>query len=201
MGNYVNEIITRVMPKVFDLLKYPNNKKFYCIGFENSIHYYEMTKNDFLNSQIESIGEASMQNIPSILEKILNKLPTDSNINILTLSNGEIEDHTQTLNNVESLYKKLNGNYNNINSKVILFNSNKADTLALCSLLQFNSLEHSNEKNLTIFNPNNSNLNNDEVDNFSKLIALLFPFLLSEWEIQSIKKNLRIEPNEKLLTN
>ncbi len=48
MGNYVNEIITRVMPKVFDLLKYPKNKKFYFISFESNIHYHEMTKDDFL---------------------------------------------------------------------------------------------------------------------------------------------------------
>ncbi len=48
MGSYVNEIITKVMPKVFDLLKYPKNKKFYFISFESNIHYHEMTKDDFL---------------------------------------------------------------------------------------------------------------------------------------------------------
>ena len=48
MRNYANEIITKVMPKVFDLLKYPKNKKFYFISFESNIHYHEMTKDDFL---------------------------------------------------------------------------------------------------------------------------------------------------------
>ena len=113
-----------------------------------------MTKNDFLNSKIECMGGTSMQNIPSKLETILNNLPTYSSINILALSNGEIEDQTETKINTESLIKKLNGHYNNINSKAILFMSKTdvtPDTLALCSFLQFNSLENSNEKNLNTF--------------------------------------------------
>ena len=71
------------------------------------------------------------------------------------------------------------------------------DTLALCSLLQFNSLENSNDKNLNTFYPNDYNLNDDDVDKFSNLIASLFPTSLSEWEIYSIKENLRIEPKGK----
>ena len=204
MGDYVNQIITRVMPKVFDLLKYPENKKFYFIGFESYIHYYEMTKNDFLNSKIECMGGTSMQNIPSKLETILNNLPTYSSINILALSNGEIEDQTETKINTESLIKKLNGHYNNINSKAILFMSKTdvtPDTLALCSFLQFNSLENSNEKNLNTFYPNDYPLNNDEIDDFSNLIASLFPNSLSEWEIYSKKENLRIEPKGKTFKN
>ena len=204
MGDYVNQIITRVMPKVFDLLKYPENKKFYFIGFESYIHYYEMTKNDFLNSKIECMGGTSMQNIPSKLETILNNLPTYSSINILALSNGEIEDQTETKNNTESLIKKLNGHYNNINSKAILFMSKTdvtPDTLALCSFLQFNSLENSNEKNLNTFYPNDYPLNNDEIDDFSNLIASLFPNFLSEWEINSKEENLRFEPKGKTFKN
>ena len=106
MRNYANEIITKVMPKVFDLLNYPENKKFYFIGFENSVHYYEMTKNDFLNSTIGGCGGTYMQDVPSTLEKILNKLPTYSNINILTLSDGVIIDQNKTKKNAESLYQK-----------------------------------------------------------------------------------------------
>jgi uncharacterized protein with von Willebrand factor type A (vWA) domain len=113
MGDYVNQIITRVMPKVFDLLKYPENKKFYFIGFESYIHYYEMTKNDFLYSTITGNGGTSMQNVPSKLEEILEKLTTYSNINLLTLSDGIIEDQRETKNNAESLFRKLNGLYNN----------------------------------------------------------------------------------------
>ena len=121
MGDYVNEIITKVMPKVFELLKYPENKKFYFIGFESDIHYYEMTKKDFLNSKMECLGGTSMQKVPLTLEKVLEKIPTYSNINILTLSDGEIEDQNETKNNAESLFLRLNGRYNNINSKSILF--------------------------------------------------------------------------------
>ena len=200
MGDYVNEIITKVMPKVFELLKYPENKKFYFIGFESDIHYDEMTKKDFLNSKMECLGGTSMQKVPLTLEKVLEKIPTYSNINILTLSDGEIEDQNETKNNAESLFLRLNGRYNNINSKSILFMSNndsEPDTLALCSLLRFNSLENSKSNNLTTFYPNDYNLKDDEIDKFSNIIASLFPNSLSEWEIYSKNGNLRIEPKGK----
>ncbi len=138
-----------------------------------------------------------MQEVLSKLEKILKKLPPNSNINILALSDGGIGDQTETKNNAESLFKKLNGCYNNINSKAILFMSSSnanPDTFALCSLLQFNSLHNSNERNLTSYYPYNFSLNYDD---FSRLIALLFPYFLSEWEIHSIKENLRTDPKGK----
>ena len=75
------------------------------------------------------------------------------------------------------------------------------DTFALCSLLQFNSFENSKVKNLNTFYPNGYSLNNVEVDNFANLIASLFPNYFSEWEIYSIKENLRIEPKGKTFKN
>jgi hypothetical protein len=200
MGDYVNEIITKVMPKVFELLKYPENKKFYFIGFESDIHYYEMTKKDFLNSKMDCLGGTSMQKVPLTLEKVLEKIPTYSNINILTLSDGEIEDQNETENNAESLFLRLNGRYNNINSKSILFMSNddsEPDTRALCSLVRFSSLENSKNNDFTTFKPKDYNLTDDEIDKFSNIIASLFPNSLSEWEIYSKNGNLRIEPKGK----
>ena len=204
MGRYINEIITKVMPKVFDLLRYPDNKIFHFIGFESDIHYYKMTKNDFLKSEIECMGGTSMQNVPLILKEILDEIPKYSNINLLTLSDGVIEDQNETKNNAEELYKELNGSYNNINSKAIRFMSDpeaNPDTLALCSLLRFNSLQNSNKNDLTTFLPKDYNLNNEEIERFANIIASLFPSSLSEWEIYSKENNLRIEPNGKTFNN
>ena len=70
--------------------------------------------------------------------------------------------------------------------------------------MQFNSLENSNEKNLTTFSPNynqNQQLNDNEVNDFANLIASLFPNYLSKWKILSIKENLRIEPKGKTFKN
>ena len=204
MGSYINEIITKVMPKVFDLLRYPDNKIFHFIGFESDIHYYKMTKNDFLKSEIECMGGTSMQNVPLILKEILDEIPKYSNINLLTLSDGVIEDQNETKNNVEELYKELNGSYNNINSKAIRFMSDpeaNPDTLALFSLLRFNSFQNFNENNVTTFLPKDYNLNNEEIERFANIIASLFPSSLSEWEIYSKENNLRIEPNGKTFNN
>ncbi len=102
-----------------------------------------------------------MQNVPLILKEILDEIPKYSNINLLTLSDGVIEDQNETKNNAEELYKELNGSYNNINSKAIRFMSDpeaNPDTLALCSLLRFNSLQNSNKNDLTTFLPKDYNL-------------------------------------------
>ena len=71
MGNYVNKIITKVMPRVFDLLQYPDNKIFHFISFESYVNYYKMKKEDFLNSSIDGGGGTNMQNVPLKLEEIL----------------------------------------------------------------------------------------------------------------------------------
>ena len=71
-------------------------------------------------------------------------------------------------------------------------------------LIQFNSLENSNEKNLTTFSPNYNQyqqLNDYEVNDFANLIASLFPNSLSEWEINSKEENLRFEPKGKTFKN
>ena len=203
MGSYINEIITKVMPKVFDLLRYPDNKIFHFIGFESDIHYYKMTKNDFLKSEIECMGGTSMQNVPLKLKEILDEIPKYSNINLLTLSDGEIGDQNETENNAEKLYKELNGSYNNINSKAIRFMSDpeaNPDTKALCSLLRFNSFQNFNENDLTTYSPKND-LNNEEIEEFANIIASLFPNYLSNWVIYSKENNLRIEPNGKTFNN
>ena len=204
MGNYVNKIITKVMPRVFDLLQYPDNKIFYFISFESYVSYCKMKKEEFLNSLIDGDGYTYMQNVPLKLEEILKEIPNYYNINLLTLSDGIIGDQNETENNAEKLYKELNGSYNNINSKAIRFMSDpeaNPDTLALCSLLRFNSLQNSNKNDLTTFLPKDYNLNNEEIERFANIIASLFPSSLSEWEIYSKENNLRIEPNGKTFNN
>ena len=203
MGNYVNKIITKVMPRVFDLLQYPDNKIFHFISFESYVSYCKMKKEEFLNSLIDGGGGTRMQNVPLKLKEILKKIPNYSNINLLTLSDGIIGDQNETENNAEKLHKELNGSYNNINSKAISFMSSfgaNPDTKALCSLLRFNSLQNSNKNDFTTYSPKNS-LNNEEIEEFANIIASLFPNYLSNWVIYSKDNNLRIEPNGKTFNN
>ena len=56
MGGYVNQILTKVFPKVYDKLNFPENKIIHLLTFESSVQYYTYNKNDFKNSTIHDCG-------------------------------------------------------------------------------------------------------------------------------------------------
>ena len=163
MGIYVNEILTKVFPKVYDKLNFPENKMIHLLTFQSNVKYYTYNKNDFKNSTINGGGGTRMSEIPNQLENILNKYNSDKSICLLTLSDGEIADQDETQNNAASLVKKLNGRFSNLNSQAIRFMSSnyaEPDTRALCSLLQLNSNLQNNSNILLTFNPVDKNNNN-----------------------------------------
>ena len=40
MGSYVNDILTRVFPKVYDKLNFPGNKEIHLLTFDDKVNYY-----------------------------------------------------------------------------------------------------------------------------------------------------------------
>ena len=157
MGTYVNQILTKVIPKVYEKLQYPDEKYFHLITFENKVTYYKMNKKDFMRSTITGDGGTEMSKVPNKLEEILNKINSDVPINILTLSDGEISDQESTKTNSDNLYNRINKKFDNINSQAIRFISYEnaqPDTRALCSLLRFNTKNIANkEKLMETFSP------------------------------------------------
>ena len=164
MHNYVNDILTRVFPKVYDKLNFKENKKINLLTFDSIINSYIYDKNDFKNSSIYGDGGTNMSEIPIKLENILNSIDSNKIICLLTLSDGMIADQSETQENAEKLVKKINGRFTNFNSQAIRFMSSdyaEPDTRALCSLLQLNSnLQNNNSDILLTFNPRDNNNNN-----------------------------------------
>ena len=95
MGTYVNQILTKVIPKVYEKLQYPDDKYFHLITFENKVTYYKMNKIDFMRSTITGDGGTEMSKVPNKLEEILNKINSDVPINILTLSDEMVKFQTK----------------------------------------------------------------------------------------------------------
>ena len=116
MDSYVNDILTRVFPKVYDKLNFPENKKIHLLTFDDKVNYYSYNKYDFRNSKIDCGGGTCMSEIPIKLESILNQINTNKSICLLTLSDGIIEDQDQTQKNATNLNNKLNGQFYNFNS-------------------------------------------------------------------------------------
>ena len=200
MGTYVNQILTKVIPKVYEKLQYPDEKYLHLITFENKVTYYKMNKKDFMRSTITGDGGTEMSKVPNKLEEILNKINSDVPINILTLSDGEIADQESTQLNADNLYNRINKKFDNINSQAIRFISYEnaqPDTRALCSLLRFNTKNIANkEKLMETFSPVLKTMSNLKIDEFSNKIANLFKVEISGWKIicKDGEKKLKIEP-------
>ena len=200
MGTYVNQILTKVIPKVYEKLQYPDDKYFHLITFENKVTYYKMNKIDFMRSTITGDGGTEMSKVPNKLEEILNKINSDVPINILTLSDGEISDQESTKINADNLYNRINIKFDNINSQAIRFISYEnaqPDTRALCSLLRFNTKNIANkEKLMETFSPVLKTMSKLKIDEFSNKIANLFKVEISGWKIicKDGEKKLKIEP-------
>ena len=200
MGTYVNQILTKVIPKVYEKLQYPDEKYLHLITFENKVTYYKMNKIDFMQSNISGDGGTEMSKVPNKLEEILNKINSDVPINILTLSDGEISDQESTKINADNLYNRINKKFDNINSQAIRFISYEnaqPDTRALCSLLRFNTKNIANkEKLMETFSPVLKTMSKLKIDEFSNKIANLFKVEISGWKIicKDGEKKLKIEP-------
>ena len=204
MRNYVNEILTKVFPKVYDKLNFPENKTIHLLTFESRVNYYSYNKNDFKNSTIISRGLTYMSEIPVQLEKILNKCNSNQSICLLTLSDGVIADQDETQNNAANLVKRLNGRFSNLNSQAIRFMSSnyaQPDTRALCSLLQLNSNLQNNSNILLTFNPvdNNNNgysMSDNKCEELATEISKLFQISEgSGWILKSkSNKKFKVEP-------
>ena len=207
MGNYVNEILTRVFPKVYDKLHFKEDKKIHLLTFDHNVISYIYNKKDFKNSSIYGGGGTSMSEIPIELEKILNNFNSNKAICLLTLSDGMISDQDQTQENAENLVKKLNGRFTNFNSQAIRFMSSdyaEPDTRALCSLLQLNSnLQNNNSDILLTFNPidnnnnNNFNMSDNKCEELATKICKLFESSKGSGWILKAKINIyfKIDPS------
>ena len=208
MGYYVHDILTKVIPKVYDKLNFTDDKIIHLLTFDDSVNVYSYNKKDFINSTLNGNGGTSMEEIPIELENSLNKFDSNKIICLLTLSDGMISDQQKTQDNAENLMKKINGRFTNFNSQAIRFlSSNYAepDTRALCSLLQLNShFRNNNTDILLTFNPADNNvysMSENKCEELANEISKLFDCSKSSgWIFKTINDTkFKIEPyGEKL---
>ena len=199
MGDYVSNILTKVFPRVYDKLNFPENKIIHLLTFENNINEYSYVKNDFKSSSICNGCGTYMGEIPIKLEQLLKKFNSNQSICLLTLSDGIIADQDETKKNAANLLKNLNGRFSNFNSQAIRFISGEyaePDTRALCSLLQLNtSLQNNNSDILLTFNPLDKNTDVWVEELATEICKLFEGSEGSGWILKSNgNKKFRIEP-------
>ncbi len=198
MGDYVPQIINKVIPDVLDKLHYDDKKNCHLITFSNESNIYHLTKKDFRKSGIKAYGHTQMLGVVQKLKGIIESINQDEFINILSISDGKVQDRDDTIQQLELLLHEMKINNKNINSQAIRFISSKGadpDTRLLCSLLKFNSGLHVQDNYLPItFDPKDEIMTEETIEEFSDIIYKIFHIKKSGWKIVSDSKNMRIEP-------
>ena len=198
MGNYVSQILNNIIPKALDKLNYDETKLFYLITFSDESNVYHLTKKDFKSSGIKANGYTQMLGVVQKLKNIIDSINEDEFINILSISDGKVQDRENTNQKLELLLNEMKIKYKNVNSQAIRFISSKGadpDTRLLCSLLKFNSDLHIQDNYLPItFDPKNEIMSEEIIEEFSDIIYKIFHIKKSGWKIVSDSKNMRIEP-------
>ena len=198
MGNYVSQILNDMIPKALDKLNYDETKKCHLITFSNESKLYHLTKKEFKSIGIKANGFTQMLGVIQNLKQTINSINSDEFINILSISDGKVQDRDNTNQNLELLLNEMKIKNKNINSQAIRFISSKGadpDTRLLCSLLKFNSSLHIQDNYLPItFDPKDEIMTEDTIEEFSDIIYKVFQTKKSGWRIISDSKNMRVEP-------
>ena len=199
MGDYVNQILKSVMPKVFKKLKFDKKKIVHLITFSDITQHSNLTVKDFEIKGINKQGDTQMMGVIEKLKEIIYKCKENDFINILFLSDGLVRDEKETKNQIDSFLIELQSkNYKYINTKGIRFISgnmnDKPDTKILCSLIQLNS-DISQKDILPVeFNPEQEKMDDDKIEKFSEIIYGFF-LQKSGYKIKYNKKIFSLELN------
>ena len=185
MGYNVNRIITKILPNMLTKLNYQDDDIIHLITFDSWVEYHQMTKKQLENSTIGDRGGTSMSGVFDELSNII--LTKQTCFRILTISDGDVSDQTETLQNGSEFAAKIKGKYS-INSQAVRFftSSSQPDTTALSSVLQLNTVKKS-----TLIDINSAQDDNEIVD-------ILYPLFIDDLDsniiLQSKTNNLRIDP-------
>ena len=88
MGNYVNEIKNKVIPKVLEKCNFGDDDFCHLITFSNEHKYLRLKKSKFEKTEIPVKGDTQMSGVLKELKKILDSIDEKKFINILIISDG-----------------------------------------------------------------------------------------------------------------
>ena len=185
MGDNVNRIITKILPNMLTKLNYLDDDIIHLITFEDIVEYHPMTKKQLENSTISWMRDDDMREVFNVLSNII--LTKQTCFRILTISDGDVFDQTETLQKGSEFAAKIKGKYS-INSQAVRFftSSCQPDTTALSSVLQLN----------TVGKPTLIDINSNQDDN--KIVDILYSLFIDDLDsnikLQSKTNNLRIDP-------
>ena len=185
MDSDVKRIITQILPNMLTKLNYQDDDIIHLITFDSWVEYHPMTKKQLEKSTITSMRDDDMREAFKVLDNIIHTKQTC--FRILTISDGDVSDQTETLQKGSEFAAKIKGKYS-INSQAVRFftSLSQPDTTALSSVLQLN----------TVGKPTLIDINSDQDNN--KIVDILYSLFIDDLDsnikLQSKTNNLRIDP-------
>lgn len=145
MGDAVERIVRQVLPKFFMNLQCQASDSFHLIAFDDEVEYYEVKIDELSNFDMAARDGTYMYETITKLSELF-QIFHQKNVEllrILTISDGEIADTTETIRAADKLAKFVKKFNISVNSQAVRWYG-KADTTALCCLLQLNNVTKSN---------------------------------------------------------
>ena len=190
MSSYVQNLVTKIIPRGLNLLNYRDTDFIHLITFQSKVKYDYITVGQ-LKKDLSIVGGGAtyMADVYKNIKFILNSYPKQKNYRILVLSDGIIYDQEKTKNEAEIIKEFIDVSDFYISSGAIRYNSNESDTKAISSILMLNT-DISKTRVLTNVSISQSN---EEV---SQKIYELFKddYFATDYILKSDKIKFRIEP-------
>jgi hypothetical protein len=166
MGSNVQKLYNEILPKVFEKLNYSANDNITALLFDSNLNIYHETIDTMKNRYVRSGGCTYMTKAVNYLQEYFDTID-GKNIRLLTISDGELDDQTQTVHMASEIARSIDGRFN-INSQAVRFftSERQPDTRGLASILQLNS--HNQIKLIDI----NSNLEKDVI--IAQIVSLFY---------------------------
>lgn len=145
MGDAVERIVRQVLPKFFKNLQYRDSDTFHLIAFDDEIEYYEVKIEELPNFDMCARDGTYMYETVTKLSELFQVFHQRNVelLRILTISDGEISDTKETIRAADKLANNVKALNISVNSQAVRWYG-KADTTALCCLLQLNNVTKSN---------------------------------------------------------
>ena len=139
MGQNVRRLVQTIIPQSLTNLGFAGTDKIHLITFDSELDYHYISVNNLQTCPIQARGVTKMASAILKLDNLLSTM-IDKNVRILTISDGEIHDATQTVNYASDVFNKYSGKIN-CSSRAIRYStsSSEPDTRGLSSILQFNT--------------------------------------------------------------
>lgn len=139
MASCLRYLITDLLPTALESMGY-DDKNITVITFGSSTNVYNLTPLAMRTCGINAGGGTYMVGAINKLSETIHK-STSSDFRILTVSDGELSDQSQTLTLATQLSKDLGSKFNIHSTAIRLFTSTaQPDTRGLASVLQLNNI-------------------------------------------------------------